>query len=84
MKRALHLLDELRDVVQRKPWLEIAKIGAVILKDCILKDCRRAATRRLTSPRRSDRHRARCTRILLLRKASSQRSCYHAQHGDVV
>jgi hypothetical protein len=27
VKRALHMLDELRDVVQRKPWLEVAKIA---------------------------------------------------------
>jgi hypothetical protein len=32
VKRALHLLDELRDVVQRKPWLEIAKIAGRYLE----------------------------------------------------
>ena len=27
MERALHLLDELRDIVQGEPWLEIAEIA---------------------------------------------------------
>jgi hypothetical protein len=27
MKRALHLVDKLSDIVQRKPWLEITEIA---------------------------------------------------------
>ncbi len=27
-------IDELRDVVEGKPWLQIAKIAAATLKDC--------------------------------------------------
>jgi hypothetical protein len=48
VERALHMLDELRDIVQGSPGLRLPRSRAVILK------ARRwAVARRLSSPRRS-------------------------------
>ncbi len=36
IKRALHMLDELRDVVEEKPWLQIANIAGRDLERLLL------------------------------------------------
>ena len=48
VKRPFHLLDQLGDIVEGKPWLEIPRSRALTLNGC-----RGAVVRRLASPRRS-------------------------------
>jgi hypothetical protein len=75
VERALHLIDELRDIVQGKPRFEITEIAGRYLEGPSL-----GSARRLSSPRRSvsltisrKGRPARCTSVLSFAATSSSR-----------